>query len=787
MRNCTQAWAIVIAVIAAAIAGCAVSTARPSPPVSDDVTFRECRSLAQHALPGMHGCAALDVAQSPHLFLAPSQTQLVAMRTELRTQGDPRLAALAPALDSAHSLVARATLELPQGNVCGSAQSLSEATHAIDRARSGLDSYESDLARSQADRLRPNADPAEIETRSVAITSWQSKLSSLRTEIGVVQSATAATCRTARAETVRSIVLNIDGARRRITLADGSVLGLRAQGYGRALYEKASVAAEITRFADGTGFLNRVTYDRPPPLPPPPPPEEPCFDLRILPVQPMGFEGELYGRTGLPVEVGAPYSLHRLQGYVDTSVGLHVFEGGMRLAVVEKECPEDKPVRRVQPHYRQGVEIKVVNLSGGQSDFWLGDFLKAGDLASTMDSAVGNIATLQVRYLAQYCAPVISATPDWSKYCNDTVCTVPPPDFDKLLQNGNTGCDAPVPIRTENYPFLMLEKGTFCEVDYASTEFDLEDHDLKSYRTAKISAANLIVLPGTPYHFWATGFAPSTPIDVGNGQVKASAIPVLDNQPFAIFSWEPSTSEVGAGKSGLPFPDSSDWAWHLAGTSNASGLRWPRVVGHNNGGDYAFSCRTPKLVRDVLHFCSPVRGFYRFPFEGWTWTVGQGSCACPINGSCTHRCGDTQEFAVDLPAPVNTPILAARGGKVIGLKNDVSFNCWEAECSGQHSGNFVQIEHQDGSVGRYAHMPQGGPSVWEGQRIRRGDVIGRSGNTGNSSGPHLHIHQQLSATNGQTAPMRFEVNNFAGTQYIKYDCRALQEDDDGLISTNHTH
>ena len=55
------------------------------------------------------------------------------------------------------------------------------------------------------------------------------------------------------------------------------------------------------------------------------------------------------------------------------------------------------------------------------------------------------------------------------------------------------------------------------------------------------------------------------------------------------------------------------------------------------------------------------------------------------------------------------------------------------------SGNYVRILHDDGTMGVYLHLMRGSVAVREGQRVEAGMQIGRSGNTGNSTGPHLHF------------------------------------------------
>ncbi len=88
----------------------------------------------------------------------------------------------------------------------------------------------------------------------------------------------------------------------------------------------------------------------------------------------------------------------------------------------------------------------------------------------------------------------------------------------------------------------------------------------------------------------------------------------------------------------------------------------------------------------------------------------------------------TQQMArhegIDFSAPVGTPILASAGGVV-------SRAGWD-----RHYGNVVEINHAEGFKTRYAHASQ--LMVRVGQTVKRGDVIAKVGNTGRSTGPHLH-------------------------------------------------
>lgn len=78
----------------------------------------------------------------------------------------------------------------------------------------------------------------------------------------------------------------------------------------------------------------------------------------------------------------------------------------------------------------------------------------------------------------------------------------------------------------------------------------------------------------------------------------------------------------------------------------------------------------------------------------------------------------------DFPAPIGTPILATANGIVI-----------KAGWTGDY-GNLVEVRHPNGFITRYAHAQE--ISVQVGQTVKKSQVIGKSGSTGRSTGPHLH-------------------------------------------------
>ena len=82
---------------------------------------------------------------------------------------------------------------------------------------------------------------------------------------------------------------------------------------------------------------------------------------------------------------------------------------------------------------------------------------------------------------------------------------------------------------------------------------------------------------------------------------------------------------------------------------------------------------------------------------------------------------------IDLATPCGRPVYAARGGRV-------SYSGWLGT-----SGNFIRVSHEDGLTTGYAHLQSGSLYVQLGQTVATGQLIGRIGNTGGSTGCHLHL------------------------------------------------
>jgi murein DD-endopeptidase MepM/ murein hydrolase activator NlpD len=123
---------------------------------------------------------------------------------------------------------------------------------------------------------------------------------------------------------------------------------------------------------------------------------------------------------------------------------------------------------------------------------------------------------------------------------------------------------------------------------------------------------------------------------------------------------------------------------------------------------------------------------YRAPFAlGAAFMVTQ---AYPTH--ITHVTPDSR-YAVDFALPDGTPVYAAREGTIIDLRHDAFIGALDPTLLDQ--ANVIEILHDDGTIAVYAHLHWDSIRVHVGQKVRLGEYIADSGNTGFTSGPHLHF------------------------------------------------
>jgi murein DD-endopeptidase MepM/ murein hydrolase activator NlpD len=201
--------------------------------------------------------------------------------------------------------------------------------------------------------------------------------------------------------------------------------------------------------------------------------------------------------------------------------------------------------------------------------------------------------------------------------------------------------------------------------------------------------------------------------------------------------------------------------WHAG-----SGAQWwssRRGVVDFKTEDAAYFARGLRIVGLELQD-DPI-GAYRYPWKGGVaYTVGQGN----NNPSGSHN--GSQTWAFDFGLPAGTEIRAARGGTVEWLQENLTAtynpnlptgpgNTPFPAGSLQNWGNAVRLRHAGGFTSWYFHIQANGVLVNAGDVVTQGQAIAIAGNTGRSSGPHLHFQVQADSTDwGQSVPCTFGAN-----------------------------
>jgi len=98
---------------------------------------------------------------------------------------------------------------------------------------------------------------------------------------------------------------------------------------------------------------------------------------------------------------------------------------------------------------------------------------------------------------------------------------------------------------------------------------------------------------------------------------------------------------------------------------------------------------------------------------------------------------------IDFGVPVGTPVMAAGSGTVV------------FEGYGNGYGNFLKIDNGNGYGTGYAHLSRFAPGIHKGSHVRQGQIVAYSGNTGLTTGPHLHYEIYVNGT--QVNPANVKV------------------------------
>jgi murein DD-endopeptidase MepM/ murein hydrolase activator NlpD len=148
---------------------------------------------------------------------------------------------------------------------------------------------------------------------------------------------------------------------------------------------------------------------------------------------------------------------------------------------------------------------------------------------------------------------------------------------------------------------------------------------------------------------------------------------------------------------------------------------------------------------------------YVLPFDAADIRIEQS-----FGGELSHS-DPANFYAVDFALAEGTPVRAAREGTIMQIHSDRQATA--AGVTAGLPGYFIRILHADGSMALYGHLQEGSARLREGQRVTTGQPIAKSGNTGLSSGPHLHFVVQVNrGMRLESVPFRL----FDGERELKF-------------------
>lgn len=158
----------------------------------------------------------------------------------------------------------------------------------------------------------------------------------------------------------------------------------------------------------------------------------------------------------------------------------------------------------------------------------------------------------------------------------------------------------------------------------------------------------------------------------------------------------------------------------------------------------------------------PVGRVLSWPLESIFVTNPFGKNSSGLYASGLHN-------GVDFRASVGTPVMAMSDGTVLGVGDT------DLTCPGASYGKFVFIQYSNGLSSTFGHLSL--TKAYDGQEVKRGDIVGYSGNTGHSTGPHLHVSLYAS----QAAKMTSRPSTACGGRIYRVPVSAINAYLDPLV------
>jgi hypothetical protein len=183
------------------------------------------------------------------------------------------------------------------------------------------------------------------------------------------------------------------------------------------------------------------------------------------------------------------------------------------------------------------------------------------------------------------------------------------------------------------------------------------------------------------------------------------------------------------------------------------------------------ACLFPFIPRSLAYPAGPDCVALDLPVRG-TWLAGHAGASATTNGHFRNR------YAIDLLKlgpdgrfykgreesvrdfySYDEPVLAPADGRVTQIISDLESDLLGFPDKDHSGGNLIIMDIGNGRYVYLAHLKRGGTAVTEGQIVRKGMLLGRVGNSGYSTHPHLHMHVQdqprSDSDRKKTFPFRF--------------------------------
>lgn len=156
-----------------------------------------------------------------------------------------------------------------------------------------------------------------------------------------------------------------------------------------------------------------------------------------------------------------------------------------------------------------------------------------------------------------------------------------------------------------------------------------------------------------------------------------------------------------------------------------------------------------KAERDRKRLAEAILAAKGKPFEADMPVQGSARVSSPF-GMREHPILHERKMhtGADLAVPMGTPVYATADGYISQAQH---------KSAGDPRGNNVSVTHPGGQETRYAHLDRFSPEALRGGQVKRGTLLGYSGTTGRSTGPHLHYGQYDKKSGRPVDPMEAVV------------------------------